>query len=48
MVPFAHGQWLAAQVPTAEPHLFADEGHLSLVGQLDTVLAELLRRAESR
>ena len=30
MVPYSHGQWLAAHVPTAVPHLFEDEGHLSL------------------
>ena len=30
MVPYSHGEWLAAHVPTAVPHLFEDEGHLSL------------------
>ena len=41
MVPFAHGQWLAAHVPGARVHLSDDEGHLSLVGQLPRILEEL-------
>jgi pimeloyl-ACP methyl ester carboxylesterase len=30
MVPFSHGQWLAAQLPQAEAHLTAEDGHLTL------------------
>jgi pimeloyl-ACP methyl ester carboxylesterase len=45
MVPYAHGEWLAAEIPGAEAHLFEDEGHVSLVGRIDEVLADLVRLA---
>jgi pimeloyl-ACP methyl ester carboxylesterase len=41
MVPYAHGQWLAAQIPGARPHLYEDEGHLSILSKLDELLSEL-------
>jgi pimeloyl-ACP methyl ester carboxylesterase len=43
-VPFAHGEWLAANVPGAQAHLIADEAHVSLaVGRFGDVLDDLLR-----
>ena len=45
MVPFAHGEWLATHVKGATPHLFDDEGHLSLFAKLDEILADLKRLA---
>jgi pimeloyl-ACP methyl ester carboxylesterase len=43
MVPFAHGEWLAAHVPNAVVHLERDEGHLSVgVGAMARMLDELL------
>jgi pimeloyl-ACP methyl ester carboxylesterase len=41
MVPFAHGQWLAAHVSGARVHLYDDEGHLSLAAQLPDIFADL-------
>jgi len=44
-VPYAHGRWLAANVPGAVAHLFDDAGHITLVNDLQEVLLELLTLA---
>jgi pimeloyl-ACP methyl ester carboxylesterase len=41
MVPYAHGPYLAKQLPNVQAHLLPGEGHLSVVlGQFDAILAE--------
>lgn len=41
MVPRDHGRWLSEHVPGASTHLVEGEGHLSLMGNIDTIIATL-------
>jgi pimeloyl-ACP methyl ester carboxylesterase len=46
MVPFAHGQWLAAHLPAARTHFSAGTGHMNL--PFGAVFDDLLELADGR
>jgi pimeloyl-ACP methyl ester carboxylesterase len=48
MVPFAHAEWLAANIPGARRHLVEGEGHLSLMKRMPEILDDLLDLAGRR
>jgi pimeloyl-ACP methyl ester carboxylesterase len=46
-VPFAHGEWLAAQIPRVDARLSEDDGHLTLTANhLDAIHDWLLERLD--
>jgi pimeloyl-ACP methyl ester carboxylesterase len=44
MVPFSHGRWLAAALPSATVRLMAEEGHISLIARIPEVHEWLLQQ----
>ena len=48
MVPFAHAEWLAANIPVRQAHFAEGEGHLSLFASMPTILDDLVEIAGLR
>ena len=46
MVPFAHAEWLAANIPGVRRHFVEGEGHISLLARIGDVLDDLLDMAK--
>jgi pimeloyl-ACP methyl ester carboxylesterase len=48
MVPFAHGEWLHANIETSKSQLLDNEGHISLLtDRLEDIITDLVELAES-
>lgn len=45
MVPFAHAEWLAANIPGVRRHFVEGEGHISLLARMGDILDDLLDMA---
>jgi pimeloyl-ACP methyl ester carboxylesterase len=45
IIPAAHGEWLAANVPGGRYRFLPDEGHVSLLNHFSAILDDLLERA---
>jgi pimeloyl-ACP methyl ester carboxylesterase len=46
MVPYAHGAWLAARLPSPRVHFYEDEGHITLIRDPGRVVDDLLAMAQ--
>ena len=48
-VPFAHGEWLSANIPHVRPHLIVEEGHFSIVDlRFGEIVDDLISLGASR
>jgi pimeloyl-ACP methyl ester carboxylesterase len=44
MVPFSHGEYIATHLPNVTAHLLEEEGHLTLLRYLPTMVSEATKR----